>query len=364
MRNKVIVTLILIIVLSFIFISLNMQHSASHEVNTTWERYGSPEEAGWSSEDLQRARRYYDSLNSTAAMVVYDGKILFSWGNISHNTNAHSVRKSFLSSLYGLEIEAGNININHSLEELGIDDNPSLTNAEKQATIKDLLTSQSGVFHQAGEESWTMRRNRPTRGSHDPGTYFYYNNWDFNVLGTIYNQESNSDLFYKFNEDIADKLNMEDFSLNQTEYRTELNRSIHPSYLFRVSARDMARFGLLFLQNGKWGDEQILPEEWVKESTSPQVKAPRNNVYDYGYMWWVATEGTFSELGLFSAVGRYGQSIDIIPEKNLVFVHRVDSNRKTLGLFQRSVSQEQRLRLLQLILDAKIDIPKAELNSL
>ncbi|MCD8511871.1 MAG: hypothetical protein LRY73_19820 [Bacillus sp. (in: Bacteria)] len=98
MSNKVIVSIFLGLFFTFIFISLNIKHSASHEVNTTWESYNAPEEAGWSSEGLQRAREYFDSLNSTAAMVVYDGKVLFSWGNTSHNTNAHSVRKSFLSA--------------------------------------------------------------------------------------------------------------------------------------------------------------------------------------------------------------------------------------------------------------------------
>ncbi|MDQ0255121.1 CubicO group peptidase (beta-lactamase class C family) [Evansella vedderi] len=353
-----------ILLFTFIVVSLNVNHSASHEVNTTWEWHESPEEAGWSSEQLQVARDYYDSLNSTAAMVIYDGKVLLSWGNVSHNTNAHSVRKSFLSSLYGIEEEQGNINLNKTLAELNIDDEPPLNEREKQATIENLLTSQSGVFHQAGEESWTMRRNRPTRGSHEPGTHFYYNNWDFNVLGTIYNAETEADLFEKFNVEIAEKIGMEDFTLYQTEYSDELRRSIHPSYLFRVSARDMARFGLLFLQNGKWGNEQIIPNSWVERSTSPQAEVPGNSVYDYGYMWWVATKGPLSELGLFSAIGRYGQSIDIVPEKDIVFVHRVDSNRRTLGLFQRSVNQNQRLHLLQLILDAKLDLPEAELNSL
>ncbi|ADU30263.1 serine hydrolase domain-containing protein [Evansella cellulosilytica] len=320
---------------------------------SNWEVHESIDEVGWSAEKLNRAREYFDSLDSTAAMAIYDGKILFSWGDVTKNTNAHSVRKSFLSSLYGIQVEEDLINLQHTLDELNISDEPPLAENEKLATIEHLLTSSSGVFHKAGEESWSMRRNRPSRGSHEPGTHFYYNNWDFNVLGTIYNDETDSDLFHHFQNKIAEPIGMEDFSLYETEYKNEESRSIHPSYLFQISARDMARFGLLYLQEGYWGEDQIIPQNWVKESTSVQMEVPNNEVYDYGYMWWVATDGPFKELGLYSAVGRYGQSIDIVPEENLVFVHRVDSNRRTLSFLQGNVSQKERLHLLSLILAAK-----------
>ncbi|MDG5789578.1 serine hydrolase [Evansella sp. AB-P1] len=348
--GKVAVILGVIIMIFTIYLFTSTSYFDS---TTTWEAYDSPEDAGWSIDKLDEAKEYYDSLNSTAAIAIYDGKVLFSWGNVSKNSNAHSVRKSFLSSLYGIQEGHGNIDIDHTLHELNIDDQPRLSITEKNATIRDLLTSSSGVFHRAGEESWGMMRNRPTRGSHEPGAFFYYNNWDFNVLGTIYNNKTNNDLFLQFKEQIADPIGMEDFDLSNTEYRTEVRRSIHPSYLFQVSARDMARFGQLYLQEGNWDGEQIIPKDWIESSTTPQVNVLSNDVFDYGYMWWVATSGPFKDLGLYSAVGRYGQSIDIIPELNLVFVHRVDSNRRLFQLFPRGVNQEQRLRLLNMIIEAK-----------
>ena len=74
-----------------------------------------------------------------------------------------------------------------TLAELGIDDNePSLTDVEKRATVRDLLTARSGVYHPALYETPGMAAMRPLRGSHLPGTHWYYNNWDFNALGTIY----------------------------------------------------------------------------------------------------------------------------------------------------------------------------------
>ncbi|WP_257009839.1 serine hydrolase domain-containing protein [Evansella halocellulosilytica] len=320
---------------------------------SSWESYDSPEDAGWSSEKLDDAKDYYQSINSTSAMAIYKGKVLFTWGNVAKNTNAHSVRKSFLSSLYGIYESRGDIHLQSTLDELNIDDRNSLTALERTAIITDLLSSSSGVYHTAGEESWTMRRARPHRGSHPPGTNFYYNNWDFNVLGTIFNEQTDNDLFRVFYEEIADPLEMEDFSLNNTKYKHELRRSVHPSYLFQISTRDMARFGQLYLQEGEWNGEQIIPKEWIQKSTKPQAEVAFNDVYDYGYMWWPATEGYFAELDMYSAIGRYGQSIDIIPALDLVFVHRVDSNSMAFGLFNRGVSQDQRLTLLKKVVDAK-----------
>ncbi|SFI01854.1 CubicO group peptidase, beta-lactamase class C family [Tindallia magadiensis] len=324
---------------------------------STWTQYETPEEAGWSSDKLKKAREYYDELGSTSALLVHDGKIVIAWGDITKNTRAHSIRKSFLNALYGIYIEKDSINLDDTLEDLQIVDIKELTSSEKQATISDLLTSRSGVYLKAGEESFTMSLTRPPRSSYPPGTHFYYNNWDFNVLGTILNQQSQSDLFYEFHQKIAIPLGMEDFSLENTWYQFESNKSLHPSYLFRISARDMARFGQLYLQKGKWEDVQMISSEWIETSTKVHAVPEGFTLYGYGYLWWVAQQGEWEELGLYSAIGRYGQSIDIIPEKNILFVHRMDSDM-ALFPFLNQVTNHQRLYLLNLILDAKTEETK------
>ncbi|MCM3713488.1 beta-lactamase family protein [Alkalihalobacillus oceani] len=323
------------------------------KTESTWPKHENLEEIGWSEEKLEEARKFYRSLGSTAAMAIYDGKVLFSWGNTSQKSNVHSIRKSYLSALYGIHVQEGTIALSKTLRELGIEDRVALTEMEKEAQIEDLLTSRSGIFLRAGEESLMMRWRRPERELHLPGSYFYYNNWDFNVLGTIFNNLTGKDLFDEFYHKIALPLGMEDFEPEDGSYKYELRRSLHPSYLFRMSARDMARFGQLYLQNGQWEGKQIIPEEWVEVSTQAHAHAPSSNEYGYGYMWWVA-EKEFADVGLYSAVGRYGQSIDIVPEKNLVFVHRVNSDR-FFNRTVRYVSSSQRLQLLSMILDAKIE---------
>ena len=66
---------------------------------------------------------------------------------------------------------------------------PKLTLEEKEATVRDLLVARSGVYHIAQEEAPAMAAARPKRNSHPHGTFWYYNNWDFNALGTISKSE-------------------------------------------------------------------------------------------------------------------------------------------------------------------------------
>ena len=63
---------------------------------------------------------------------------------------------------------------------------------------------------------------------------------------------------------------MQDYETTDGEY-VDGDASIHPAYPFRMTARDMARFGLLYLQNGKWCDKQIISESWIKKSTTSQT---------------------------------------------------------------------------------------------
>ena len=93
----------------------------------------------------------------------------------------------------------GEINLAQAIGALGIDDNePSLTPEEKTATAKDLLTGRSGIYHAALYELPAMAAERPPRFSHKPGTFWYYNNWHFNTLGTIYERAARSSIFDAF----------------------------------------------------------------------------------------------------------------------------------------------------------------------
>jgi CubicO group peptidase (beta-lactamase class C family) len=173
-----------------------------------------PEVAGWSSAKLAEAEAFAKKINSAAVLVLYDGKVLVSWGDVAKKYKLHSIRKPLLSALYGVYWGRGKIRLDATLEELQIDDiPPALTRKEKRATVGDLLKSRSGVYHEAAAESRDMTAARPERGSHPPGTFFYYNNWDFNALGAIFEKAAGARIFEAFKSEIAEPIGMEDFSI-------------------------------------------------------------------------------------------------------------------------------------------------------
>lgn len=295
----------------------------------TWEDID-PIAAGWSAERLDAARLQSKTLRPTALMIVWDGRVVARWGDTSRKVNMASVRKSLLSALYGSAVAEGRVKLSARLSELGIDDNaPSLTAQEKTATVRDLLMSRSGIYHPAAHETADIKRKRPARGSHPPGSFWFYNNWDFNVLGTIYRQQTGEDLFMSFGNRIAGPIGMEDFSVKAGRYDFE-RLSQHPAYPMRLSARDAARFGQLFLNDGRWGTKQVIPASWVRESTTAYSWAKRIR-QGYGYMWWTLSEDTWGP-NAFYASGYGGQIIAVVPSKRLVVVQTVDLNQNPKGV--------------------------------
>jgi len=298
----------------------------------TWEKIKNPEELGYSLEKLEAAREFAGKGKTAAVVIVVNGKILYEWGEVERDFITHSTRKSFLSALFGKYVANGTINPEITMKGLGIDDVTPLSENEKMATIRDCLKARSGVYVDAAAESQGMRNVKPARNSRAPGTFWLYNNWDFNVLGTIFEELTGKTIFQGIMEDIAIPIQMEHFD-NDDDMTYKIKESHHAAYMFKISARDMARFGLLMLRNGNWNGKRIIPADWVKEITSYCSDAFAYGGDGYGYMWWVVKNNNrlphfpFVELkeGAYSARGAYGQYILVIPEYDMVIVHRVNS---------------------------------------
>ena len=323
---------------------------ASRVPGEEWRQIASPQQASWSAQKLAEIGEAVDQMGSTSAMIVQHGVVVAAWGDIAHRSNLHSCRKSLLDSLIGIAVADGKINLDDTMEKLGIDDkNPPLTTAEKQATVRELLESRSGVYHHAAYETSGMKEQRPPRGSHDHGTFWYYNNWDFNTLGQIYEQATGTKIFDAFYEKIAQPIGMQDFRPRDGHYVTE-HDSRYPAYLFNLSARDFARFALLYLHGGKWNGVQVVPEDWVTASTRPYSDTSTGG---YGYLWWTgnSASGAPQEIpfpaGSFWAAGYLGQYAVVVPSLDLIVVNRVDE-RKT----KRTVSKQQMSRLVQMVVAA------------
>jgi CubicO group peptidase (beta-lactamase class C family) len=309
--------------------------------------YNAPEEGGFSTAKLNVAKAQFDSMGSPAFMVIHQGKVLVAWGDVSRRFLNHSMRKSLMSAMYGIYIEKGLIDLGKSLAELGIDDKLGLTDIEKQARVQDLITARSGIYHPAAYEPRSMKANRPQRGTSKPGEKFNYNNWDFNTLLTILEQEARIKFFDEYYNQIANPLGMEDLRKQDMRYRYEPELSNHAAYLFKMSTRDLARFGQLYLNKGQWNGEQIIPAHWVEKSTaifSDDLGPGFSNRDGYGYLWWV-DQNSFGQTAYYAS-GLGGHRLYVLPESDMVIVHRVNSY---LNMSERD---ENIRKLVNLILEA------------
>jgi CubicO group peptidase (beta-lactamase class C family) len=303
---------------------------------------------GWSKEKLDIAKDYANKIGSSAIVILHNDTLVAEWGNIDKKINSHSVRKSLLSALIGIAIDKGLIDTSETLLSLGIsDEDPSINATEKTATIQELLQSRSGVYHPAAYQTDEAVRNRPARNSHLPGDYWYYNNWDFNTLGTIFEKKANLSVGKAFEEWIAKPIGLSDFSADDVVYVYE-QESIHPAYPFFISARDLARFGLLFLNDGMWENQEIIKKSWIDESTTAYSDVNLNTtpmVY-YGYMWWILDDKSYQ------ARGTGAQYLHIDPVNNIVISHRTDTC-KIKKSYRPSDSEMK--NLIKLITDAHPD---------
>lgn len=311
-----------------------------------WIKVENPESVGWSSSKLEEARRLAEMRRSEALMVIDNGKLIAAWGETRRKFYVASIRKSYLSTIFGYYVDGKTISLNATLNDYGIDDkvNP-LTSEEKKATIRQLLTSSSGIYLPSAASDSEL----PPRGSTKIGEKFVYNNWDFNALGTVFEKRTGRKIYEVFDEKIAKPIGMQDFFW-QTDGRYDFSSvSEHPAYHCDMTARDMARFGLLVLKKGQWNGKQIIPNEWLSEITKSQIVVPDSyGGGSYGYMWWVNDGGAFASGGIptdgFSAQGNWSQIILVIPSKNLVIVHRA---------YNRKINGNNLLEIFKLILDAK-----------
>ena len=326
--------------------------------DSTWLQYATPEEAGFSSELLARAWEQADELRSGAVFVVYRGVALVAWGEVERRFECHSVRKSLTGALIGRALAQGALELDATLAELDVDDLQPLSAAEKEARVRDLVSSRSGVYHPAAKEPADMRAERPARGSHRPGELFFYNNWDFNLLSTLFEQASERRFFEAFREDIAVPLGMEDFRLQDGCAELAPSYSRYPAHAFRLSARDLARFGQLYMQRGTWNGKELVPASWVEESTTAHTDLGEGR--GYGFLWWTYAKGALAgypaldRYAHFAAIGTGGQLVLVVPDAELVFVHRGDTDN------ERGVPGSRVWPLAELVLQARVGAPEAE----
>lgn len=239
-----------------------------------WQKV-KPEQVGYSSEKLEVLRAWLKTQNTTAMHVSVGGRVIFAYGDLRRVSKVASVRKSILAMLYGKYFAEGKIDLNKTVEQLGLNDVEAFLPIEKAATLYHLLTARSGIYHSTANRELTSLS--PRRGSQIPGTYFQYQNWDFNAAGTAFEKLTGKDLFLALEEDLAKPIGMQDFDLSRQRKNSEMPVSVHPEYAMYLSTRDMARLGLLMLADGNWDGKQVMPKEWSGRITT--LVTPSSNIH-------------------------------------------------------------------------------------
>jgi len=286
----------------------------------------------WPEEISKEIGRSAERAGSSALVVIHGGDVVLEWGATSSRLNGQSLRKSLLNPLLGVAVERGLLDLDRPVGSFGLPGGGELNEVERGATVRHLLMSRSGIYLGAANEGLGAIFARPRRNAHAPGEHWYYNNWDFNALGVIFEQSSGLGIGEAFQRWIARPIGMVDFRPGDVRYESWLG-SPHPAYPFWISARDLAAFGLLYAREGRWGASQVVPRNWVRASTRAHSDA---GVAGYGLLWWVESGGRLYVPGMefppgsFMGVGFGGQYLVVVPACGLVVSHLVDTGRSKL----------------------------------
>ena len=292
--------------------------------------------SSWDDQILDKAFQLACNLGTTTLVVVTNGKVVKSLGELDKPLRVHSVRKALLSALVGQHLGKGpnQINLDSTLAELNINDKPNpLTTLQNQAKVLHLIKSISGINHHAAAEGGLMQAEKDKRLGHEPnppGTVWAYNNWDYNTLTTIFEQETGMTVYEAFKTGIAAPIGMQDFKKNSVSYEYEKRLSKHPKAGFKLSARDLAKFGQLYLDKGKWNDRKVIPAAWIERITQDYTVTGDNGPRSaHGYLWWVPVDQQSRGLGIpegsFWASGFCKQMVWVIPAWDSVIVHQFDT---------------------------------------
>ena len=274
-----------------------------------------------------------EELDTTALVIIRDGKLIhesyYKGTGRDDLRISWSVAKSFLSGLYGQAIKDGLMDISNPIETYL----PQLKGtAYEGATVANILNMSSGVrfnedymdpksdINDMGRVlglggSMDKYTEKLTERQYEPGTAWQYVSIDTHVAAMALREVTGKTLHQLWEETYGAHLGMG----KNPFYLTDGKGVAFALGGLNLRTRDFAKFGQLFLQNGEWEGEQLIPAEWVKTSTvnhAPNVHPVRGS--GYGYQWWVPMPQEGIGKGDYNAGGIYGQFIYVNPAANIV----------------------------------------------
>jgi CubicO group peptidase (beta-lactamase class C family) len=289
-------------------------------------------------------QKRYPLVNSI--LVVKNGKIVFErYYNTFHKNsrnNIKSIWKSILSITAGICLDRGLIRsldepVGKYLPEFAMNIHPY----HKLITIRHLLTMSSGLYWNSGihyhcpmleqmmrTNNWTAHMADIAMGS-VPGMKFEYKEWDVMLLSAVIGKACGGTAYDVAKECLYGPLEIDsgEWSQSPCGISYTVMKGEEDSDL---SARDLAKIGLLFLNSGMMDGKPIISSDFVKAAISPAfINAsigPSLGETSYGYLWWLFSDG-------YGCRGFGGQEVNVIPDRNFVSVIQATStpSSKTYG---------------------------------
>ena len=276
----------------------------------------------------------YDYMHSM--LVIRDGKLVVEeyfngWDPVRLH-RVQSVTKSYTSTLVGLALKHGLIgSVSDPIYEYLPDYDSLLTGPKREITIENLLTMSAGFEWNEGETYYAAPEKcdaHLAEASGDfimyllekplvntPGDIYYYNSGYPNILGHIIAERAGTRILKFAFEHLFGPLGME----RAYWYRNQQESGYRPGCAggLRVTSRDMAKYGLLYLNSGTWNGKPILDGDWVRESIEGKMDSGHGTRYGY---FWKSTRSLDGKYNIFFASGTGGQYIACIPDMNTVVV--------------------------------------------
>lgn len=274
-----------------------------------------------------------------AGMIIKNGYIVAQWGDIKRVDMTFSVTKSYLSTVAGLAVDRGFFRASDKVAP-NVWDNTFDGDHNQQIQWDHLLNQSSDWSGNLwGGYDWADRP--PKEGGIDdwkyrklyaPGTHFKYNDVRVNVLAYSLLNVWRKPLPQVLKEYIMDPIGASNtwrwYGYNNSWVNIDgskmqsVSGGGHSGGGLFISTEDHARFGLLFLNKGKWKTHQLISPEWIKKATTPSVANP-----SYGYLWWLNHKDSSRYVAaagedMYYAAGFGGNFIIIIPKENMVVVTR------------------------------------------
>lgn len=251
------------------------------------------------------------NLNVLGLKVTQNDTLIAQWqSEYECRRNVYSAAKSFTSCAVGFAIQEGLLSLDEKLTDAFPKDLPEHVNENlKKATVRDLLTMCLGQEHSSlmgdqrplyEEDDW-VKLSLAIPFIYEPGTHFVYNNVGPYLAGVLVQRRAGCDLVSYLTPRLFSHLGIK----RPTWEIDPLGNTFGAGGLF-LTLTELHKFGLFYLNKGKWNGKQLLNENWITESTKQQVDAP------YGYLFWRG------EYNSYRADGKYSQLSIVLPDKNAV----------------------------------------------